>query len=244
MLYTGLQASMLYSVTSLWGNPLLAAEMWSRYQPDSIRATQYLSQQLQADNYYHAARKVLQEYLERHPNTEGVRIQVLHISCGIEEPSLNTHLVDKRIESLPTYHFQRGAFDALARVYENTLHTPCEGVDSDTIYRLADLMAKNPAYQAYTLELHNLHILMARIGIERRDLDLTMHHLERALAANHNIPTLLFTVKILTSAGLYSTAKEFTEQAHTYRPSNPLKAAIWDRQIRRIMAELETLMAS
>lgn len=243
-LYIGLQALMLYSLTSLWGNPPLAAEMWYRYQPDSIRATQYLSQQLQADNYHLAARRVLQAYLDRHSDSQAVRIQVLHISCGIGDSSLNEHLVDELIEGLPTYHFQRGTFDALARLYENTLFTSCKGIDSETIYQLADLMAKNPAYQAYTLEQHNLHILMARIGIERRDLDLTMHHLERALASNHNMPTLLFTVKILTSAGLYSAAKELTSQAHIYRPTNPIKAAIWDRQIQQIMTELDELLAS
>ena len=243
-LFIGLQASILYSVTSLWGNPPLAAEMWNRYEPNSIRAAQYLAQQLQADDYHIAARKVLMAYLERHPDAEAVRIQVLHISCGIQQTDANRQMLEKLENGLPTYYFQRGAFDALARLYENTLHKPCEGVNSDTIYRLAEILAANPAYQAYTLEQHNLHILMARIGIEKRDLDLTMRHLEQALASNHNMPTLLLAVNILTSAGLNSTAREFADEAATYRPDNPIKAAIWDYQFRQLQAALDKLETS
>src|SRR5690606_27240932 len=35
----------LLSLTSLWGRPLLAAQMWSLYNPESARAVQYLSEQ-------------------------------------------------------------------------------------------------------------------------------------------------------------------------------------------------------
>src|SRR5690606_4867616 len=62
--YGLLLAVVLFGSTSLWGQPALAAEMWAIRKPDSLRATQYLAQQLLAYGDSAAARRTLRRYAE------------------------------------------------------------------------------------------------------------------------------------------------------------------------------------
>lgn len=229
--YAALMTVVLTNTTTLWGQPMLAAEMWSIYHPTSTRGVLYLSEQLQRTGDFPAARRVLRRHMENSPDSPTVALQTLALSCNLRtESTINeeiTHLEDL----LPKARFEYGAFEALTNLTRLAREDACDGVDGDVVYKLASELADNPIYRANTIARHNLHILMAEYGIERRDLDLTMQHIESALSSSYAITTLAFAVDVLESAGLRSEARDFITQAKTHSPSNPLRALVWKRQL-------------
>src|SRR5690554_2968264 len=70
----------LIQITTLWGQPLLAAEMWHRYHPNSARATQLLADYYRRYDFDTAAHQLLTEFSLAHNNV-GVGIQALIVQC-------------------------------------------------------------------------------------------------------------------------------------------------------------------
>lgn len=236
--YMLLLAGVLFSVTTLWGNPSLAAEMWAIHKPQSVRATQYLAQRLEIDGYRSASMRTLERFSEQHPDAHVARLQVLMLSC-IREPDRNLTPMLQRLESeLPRAPFQHGLIRALTVMHDAILQGDCEALDHDHVYTLAGLLSENPAYRAHSVSHHNLQLLMARIGILRRDLGLAMKHFEQALDRHYAISSLALVVDTLHSAGLHSASEHFIEEAHRRAPGHPLRRLTWNRQLAALEARL------
>jgi hypothetical protein len=133
---------------------------------------------------------------------------------------------------------QHSSFFALQGLYRVAQKGRCQDVDRDAVYDLLETAAANPAYRAVPAELHNLHVLMSEEAFARRNLDLTMHHVEQALSANFTMTTLVLAVQMLRSAGLYPAAQHFIDEGRAHEPRNPLRALVWRRQISSIERSL------
>jgi protein O-mannosyl-transferase len=237
--YVLLLAIVLHGTTSLWGRPALAAEIWVNHNPESKRATQYLAQQLERVGDPYTARRVLQYYFANNPNSVSVALQILALSCVLEPDKDHLQLLETVRSSLSIARFEHGAFETLHGLYQMAKHKRCNGVDRYTVFELASMMAANPRFQASAVVHHNLHVLMSEEAFAQRDLNLTMEHLEQALAARYTLTTLVFAIETLTSAGLYSIAQQFLTDAHEHKPRQPLQASAWRRQV----AALEVAMS-
>lgn len=79
--FIALQVFSIYQVASLFGQPILGAEMWHRYHPNSQRAAQTLAWQYGLNGFDAAALKVLDDFTKRQPDQIGVRHQALFLSC-------------------------------------------------------------------------------------------------------------------------------------------------------------------
>ncbi len=240
--YTATLAITLYSFTSLWGSPALAAEMWSIHKPESRRATQYLSEQLQITGDYGTAQRVLSSYSERHPNDAGVRLQVLGLSCitnSGEPDALVTHMLNE-LTATSFSHALSGSLHTMHRLLRDG---HCQSLDNATIYMLARALAQNPNFTAHPIVGHNLHILMAELMIEERDLETTMMHIERALSSYRAVSTVRFGAEVLVSAGLYTEAITFVKETYDHVPRNPIRAANWRRQLNDLVSDIERIIA-
>jgi len=233
-------ALVLLNTTSLWGRPLLAAEMWAIYSPDSRRAVQYLAEQYELAGDRATTRKVLREYLEEHPESADVALQILAATCLLQPDAPQTELLDVVQSNLKTGDFDMGVHPTLERLYRITRNTDCASVNSVSVYRFAALAASNPAYQAREVALHNLHTLMATESMARGDFNLTIHHLEKAFAAHLSFQTLELAVKLLNAADLHAAAEKLLEEARSREPAHPLHAARWRQKV----AALENTMTA
>lgn len=229
--YLLLLALVLHSMTTTWGNPPLAAEMWAINKPDSPRALSYLVEHLQKDGYHSAALRSLKRFIAEHPEAGGTRLQALALSCTVHPGGASKEQVATLEEQLKRNRFQHGMIEQLEIIRGLIKDGRCPSLQPQAIYRLTSKLAENPNYQANNVTHHNLHILMAMSGFDTKDLALTMHHLEQALAIYFNLDTLVLITKTLESAGLTQQAQEFLQQADAHRPSNPLQARTWDRQL-------------
>ncbi len=235
--YGLLLMAILFSFTSMWGRPQLAAEMWAIHNPNSVRAAQYLSEQLQTDGYYVAAHRLIQSLSEQRPDHPGLRLQALGLSC-ITRPNIDkSESVETISDLLATARFSHGVVETLEILYGLVDKGKCPSIDERQLYLLAEATAKNPAFQEQAIVHHNLHVLMSRMGVLQYDLDLTMRHLELALDSYATAATLEVAIEVLHSAGLESIAEDFVDRYRSRPPGNLLRVLIWERQIRTLMSK-------
>jgi protein O-mannosyl-transferase len=239
--YIALLLIVLHSTTSLWGTPALAAEMWVKYNPGSLRATQYLAEQLEAQGEYATARRMLRIHIEEFPEDTAATLQILALSCTINTSIPAEDDVTLLKEHFPSAPFSHGAVGALTALYDYSLEHNCEAFNSSDIIRFAELALDNRAFLANAVATHNLHLLLARDYVRQRDLDATMHHLEAALAAYPSPSTARFAVAVLNSAGLHETSNALLEDIRARRPRRPLRAIHWSRELAKVEAERDSL---
>src|SRR5690606_12295593 len=141
--YALLLAVVLFSTTTLWGQPALAAEMWAIHHPTSSRANQYLAQQIEQTGDLHAVRRVLRSYLEKDPTNAGVAVQILALSCAIEPDDPHRDLIAVIGASLKRPRFDNSSFNALELLHRVAREGKCEAVDRSTVYDFANTAAAN-----------------------------------------------------------------------------------------------------
>jgi len=130
------------------------------------------------------------------------------------------------------------------QLYKLSRDGNCPGIRRDAIYRLGQSLLENPQFQAPIVR-HNVHAVLASMGVDVGDLGSAMSHLEQALDATYNPATLAWAIDILVSAGRDELAREFLVEARTKPlPSHPLRALSWDRSLDRIEAKLNAAKES
>jgi protein O-mannosyl-transferase len=236
--YAFVLAIVLFSTTSLWGTPALAAEMWVIHKPDSLRANQYLARNLYAQGDRPAARRLFNRYVERNPDAHDVRLQLLVMSCQLDPDTDLGEEVRQLERQLADVKFAYSAIAAYQQLYELVERDQCPGIDDSGVYRLGESMLANPGFNN-PVARHNIHAVMARIGIERRDFALTMSHMEAAIATHPNPETLWLAIGILGSGGRDDIARELFEDAKARpAPRNPFVARQWRQELARMEAIL------
>jgi protein O-mannosyl-transferase len=231
-------SGVLFSVTSLWGSPNLAAEMWHIYKPDSLRAVQHLAGRLQLQGDPFSARRVLRHFIEANPEAQSVRLQILLISCQVQPESDHRGEAEQIAKDLPQIDFNLSAATALEQLYQLASMKRCPGIDYPMVYKLGLSLTENPRFNAAIVQ-HNIHIVLARTAIEQRDFGRTMQHIEEALQIYHNSHTLTLAVGILNSGGRHDISWELLQDARARPlPRNPLRAKQWAEALNKLEAHL------
>ena len=240
ILYAGLLATVLFSVTSLWGSPVLAAEMWQIRNPGSLRATQNLSQSLTQRGRPDVALRVLEEFLEANPEVHEVRLQILLIRCQSEPDTDLGDAVLLSEEKLRSSRFSYSSVILLGHLYGLATRGACASIDGAAVYRLGQSLLDNPSFNT-PMARHNIHDILARISIEERDFGRTMMHMEESLSSHFNLGTLTLAMAILNSGGRYELSRQLLDDALSREPPrHPVRAYYWKEDL----AHLQTLANS
>jgi protein O-mannosyl-transferase len=241
--YALILAGILFSVSSLWGNPMVAAEMWQIYKPNSKRANVFLAQFLEQDHDPYTARRVLETFMQSNPDSYGVRLYVLGISCWLEpdedyEKEIET--LENGLSSANFSYFVPNSFERLATLARDGR---CPKIGTDQVYSLGLSILQNPRFQL-PIVVHNVHVLLSRITLENGDFGGTMMHIEQALDSMFVPETLYLAVSVLNSGGRYDISVDLLRNAlERESPRHPLRAAQWQREQTMIRAFLEATEA-
>mgnify|MGYP001767016002 CR=1 FL=1 len=237
--YGLLLAGLLLQLTSLWGQPALAAEMWARQRPHSARAVQYLGQQLLRTGDRPAASSLFQGASERNPQASDLALQTLQIDCGQVDAQLYARRLEATLERLPHLRHSYAAIDAVIRLGSMALEQECPDVGPEEVERLAEGLLANPAFQANPRSVHLLHHELARMARHRRDLNSTVLHLEQAFRASPDPETAATIAATLASAGLTTEALASLAETSRFAPKNPFVRAHWTRLLGGVKAAIE-----
>lgn len=238
MAYCLIVVASLYQVTSLFGQPALAAELWYIEHSHSSRATQYLAGELSQSGDIGAALRVLDIAADEHENSAALRLQGLQLACviGEKEESLNQRYANAMAE-LPLAPKRFSITDTLNKLDNLRRSEACNGfLTTNKLLDLAEAALSNPIISGPAQERSNLHIYMALLFINERNLPQTMHHIIQALDATPTVPVLGFAVSVLHSAGLYSEAVELLDEHPPSLPSNPILKRSVESELNKLIA--------
>lgn len=237
--YALILAGVLFSVSSLWGNSMVAAEMWQIYKPSSKRANVFLAQSLEQDYDPYTARRVLKTFLESNPDSYGVRLYILGISCRIEPEESFEEEIELLAKGLSTTDFSYFVSNSFERLTKLVREEYCTNIDREQVYNLGLSILMNPKFDVAVV-VHNIHVLLSRIKLEDGDFAGTVKHIEQALDSMYFPETLYLAVSVLNSGGRYEISRDLLlTSLERDPPGHPLRALQWKRERAMIRALLD-----
>lgn len=226
-LYILVLAFFLFSLTSMWGDPAMAARYWHDRYPDSSRAASMLATRRLATDGPSAALATLADFVSKHPGDGFLGIPMLSLSCIIAPENDHRREVDSVKSLLPDVGFSYTAGTMLSDLVTTTEQNKCKGIGSEQVMDLARTLASNPRYELDTgyQQLHQQ--LMARIARDSGDVEGTLDHLKTAIRLQPASRLNMMVVTTLVSAGRFQEARDFIAEARAHLPRHPLKRRLW-----------------
>ena len=200
---------MLWQLTMLWGQPLIAAELWARHHPASPRATHFLATSYLAIGNPNTARQILERAAYARPAIVGLALQALLLTCKNGKPDETQALYHMAQEHAVQGEYSTATVNSLTRLREMLPKGECPGLNRADLHTLADRLMTNPLYVISGRRRSGLHYLKSELYREERNLDGTLRHLEAAYEAEPDIGAIALIVGTMISAGLHDEARVF-----------------------------------
>ena len=128
--FMALHLFVLQQTASLWGQPLVAAEVWQMNNSKSLRANQMLAWQY-GINGYAGALGVLDRYAEVASDPAGVSIQATEIACAFEDREQILSRMERLQSIAPKLRRAAEITTSLAKLGERVRNDKCHGVSVD-----------------------------------------------------------------------------------------------------------------
>jgi len=237
------QGMVTWQTINLWGRPLLAAEIWYRQHPTSVRAPQYLSQRYLEKGWVRDAYEILVEAKKRLPRSTSLAMQTFKLSCFLTG---DKRKLEKEFEEVLHTARKGGHEFAIVRALEKMLSMrearECHGVLADErLDALVEALLSNPAIVANDSTHANLLVLKSKINIKKKNLNGTVRSLEESFEVLPTPVTAVMLAAILASAGHHEIALRKLDLAREKMPLNPLKRWYWAKLLNGYERQLEEL---
>ncbi len=229
--YAVINAAILFGVTSMWGNPLLAATFWHSQDPASVRAATTLASQQLSTMGPEPAIRTLSNFAGRYPQYAYIRIPELNLACAVAPEDDHSGLVEYLDSGLPSVSFSLTTGEMLDELLNRSVSSECRSVQPTTVAALADAVMENPLYSGSVHYNQFHHMLMARIARVSGSTDATLEHLGRAIDLLPSDDLNMMTVTTLVDAGRFDEARSFIEEAEKHLPHQPLRRYISKRYL-------------
>ena len=117
----------LWQTTTLWGNPMMAAEMWHFYQPKSTRAVQGLAREYQDINFIDASIKLVDDFQLSNPAAD-LTIQFFPVYCKFEPANQQVERFSGLRERISEMRALAGLVVGLAGMGKGIREGDCAGI--------------------------------------------------------------------------------------------------------------------
>jgi tetratricopeptide (TPR) repeat protein len=224
--YLAMQILILSQTTQLWGDSIKSAYYWAGKQPDSIRAAQFLAQQLLRQHRLAEAQQALERALARHPRDAALLLQQLQLRC--ESQNLVATLVDQTQRRIERARYSSAAVSTLNALIDLAAARRCSALDALEIQAMLDHLMQNSTFAGVKYHLHHLK---ARLYEQQRQLKPALHELEAALKIDPTLDTFLRIASMLIDAGYYDAALQPLSDARNHLPENPFVRRYWLREL-------------
>lgn len=224
----------LYLQCSLWGNPRLAAEIWSLSNPHSIRATLYLMSEIERSREQINLSHIAEDFLSRNPNAEMVRLQKVVYDCMTGDA--DSHDFRKEAFLPPPYgvNYSNWASAIPEKLYSLQQSHLCGRVTDNDISTLAEALLSTPQIIASANAVHNLHSILAVIAINNNNIQSADLHVRTALAASFSLDTFEVALLLATHNGDKGRIDELVTDALKHAPVNRFRRKYWSERVREI----------
>lgn len=230
----------LQQITSLWGNPMLAAELWHRMQPHSTRAVQYLAWLNQLQGTQDASLRVLDAFVERDPGHVDVQIQSMSLACRTETAGEQHVRILRLLEAIPSLQRPAGITVGLATLGKSVREGECAGVTIEQYQQLLLALLEHPAIQHSPKVRHHIHHEMAHLaGL----LEQPEARIESLKAAFRDFPSLSgaqAVALVLFQNGQNAEALAWIDEAILQAP-NSIAGESWRQSLSSLRKAIENI---
>lgn len=236
-----INAGCLYAFASHSGSPSTAARYWAMRYPDSVRAVATMaSYQLTEEGPFRAL-QTIDQFVLRQPQHAYLRLQELNISCSYL-PELDRSLVEQQLaQELPAVDYTLTAGTMLSQLFDTAAAAKCADVQPDTIAALAAILRDNPRYAGDPTYNQFHERLLAGIARQQGDNAAAIEHVRAAIAFLPSSELNMMMTTALASSGNFDAARQFIDDAQTAGPRHPLRAYLWQRDLRELRVYINEL---
>lgn len=229
----------LQQVTSLWGQPLMAAEMWSLTQPNSVRAVQTLSWQYDLNGFKDASLKILDDFTKEQENV-GVSIQALVKACSVESSEQLVSRMELITKNVSNIKSPPELITNLAELGKKVRKHECGGVTvelySNFLHKvlMLDNINRSPKVR------HHIYYELASIAESQGDM---VQYVQFAKKAFMDYPSLSIAQLIalkLFEQGENVQALEWIDQAIKYAPNKAVGES-WRKSLLSLKVAIEQM---
>ncbi|MDN3516002.1 hypothetical protein QWY84_00120 [Aquisalimonas lutea] len=228
--YIAVLAFSLLQVTSLWGNPRIAAELWWARAPGSERAAQFLARYHLQENAAPVALRVLDKTSEQTPSRIILPLQALEISCSLdrEQETQERHQRILRQAQRATFAGKPGfTANLLNGLIDDIEAGRCTALAAADISRLADELLRNHAVRASATAEASLHTVRARTARLANQSAIAAKHLLHALRLQPDPETARWAITMVRSAEQSTLADELVAELQHLARTTASTNAVW-----------------
>jgi hypothetical protein len=214
-------------LSAVWGQPLLAGELWSREHPASFRALMNFSRAVGVRGDIERSVAIFDAappQLRRQPVYVAARLQLY---CGLQPPDR----VAGAAAALPAIG-AGGIVDypvpqSIGIAMDLAALGLCRGFDPAAGRAALEAILALPGERVMPRALPVTHEILARYWTRERRFDATLHHLEQEYALGGSADAVARIVAVLGSASLCPEAARRLAEAEARRTWNPLADRGW-----------------
>ncbi len=240
--YAVLNAVILFGVTSTWGQPALAAQVWSRAAPDSAGATSFYVQQQIRSGDIAGAIISLRNFADAYPDHAYLGLPALNLSCSVLPAEDHAAEVATLRSGLAAMRYGQFVASQLDQLYVATRDGACKGVDTVVVRELAETVFENPRYGSVDAYATLHYQLLARVAFAEGDTAAALANLETARRHGGDLELDARIVSVLVTKRDFDAARAEIERAASELPLHPFRRTAAKKMLEefeRYVAEAE-----
>ncbi|MES9901618.1 MAG: hypothetical protein ABW168_02915 [Sedimenticola sp.] len=228
----------LWSVTSLWGSPMLAAEIWHKNHPTSIRATHFIAQQYLLSGDRTTATKLIFNAANMNPNASDLALQSLQLQCSSGDEALIRARYKEILDRVQTFHT---SYAAHWTIHNLVAEENCPGMSRQMLLDLISTLLINKSMASSGLIRHHLHHALANLYLQSGENDKAIYHLDRAFSSLPSANTAILIADTMAASGLIDRAIKSLDDAMNHAPRFYYRRIVWQKKLSKLKKDLEIL---
>jgi len=226
--------------TSLWGNRMLAAEVWFVHNQDSVRAAQYLYQYYAAEGEVGTAGQINRLSIRNHPGNSMFTLQALAI-CDQSEEAFEEKVAQavRDIENEPVIVVN--VTSVIQQIAAVASRSDCEHLNIERAQRLIDAALSRDDRFVHPRALQNLLMSKAQLADQREDYLDAIQALEQVMALEPNLDAALLIAFYHVESGNPQAAIEHLEKLVAQPPVGFPESLAWKSRLGELLESLRPL---
>lgn len=229
--YLALVATVLWSTTSLWGNPLLASAVWLDLHPRSERAVLYAAQRVVLEGDSWGAYKILRRGAEESPSNLGLTMSSLQFAC-LSKRSSEVDLALKSVfKALPVAPYSNAANEVLGKIVSYYIDDACPGLEFEDVWRIIAEIQENRQFANNWLSRSHVMHNKARLHAHLGQMEDAIVALEASLKAYPIVTSLIDLANLKAKLSGVDAAIDILSQWRNRAPSRGVASQEWIKAI-------------
>lgn len=224
LLYLAYLVFSLQQITSLWGQPILAHDLWQKNHPNSTRAAQSVIQDLMELGFQDAAFSFADDFIEKQ-NAIDVAIQMMPLRCKHHPAAEQAQSFARLQQQAQTIRTPGGITTGLANFGRAVRDGSCAGLDAAQYEGFLQQLLATPQIQHAVKVRHHVYYELALMAKQRQDMDGYIDNLKRAYEDFPAISIAQLVATTLFQEQRIDEAIEWIDSVVEHAPNASLRAA-------------------